>query len=102
MYNKVKQYELGITMSTNTQGKPNRYEPCLEDGDLMSFGKYKDELMQDVSPSYLLWLWNDGIKEYSGQGVLQPNSFNNKRMLANYIYNSRNAINQELGRVAIV
>ena len=32
----------------------------LEDTDLMPFGKYKGQPMQDVPASYLHWLWTNG------------------------------------------
>ena len=31
----------------------------------MPFGKYKGTPMQDVPASYLLWLWDNGLKERS-------------------------------------
>ena len=34
----------------------------LQDTDPMPFGKYRDQLMQDVPASYLHWLWQDGKK----------------------------------------
>lgn len=36
--------------------------PPLTDDSLMPFGKYKGKPMADVPASYLLWLWNDGLK----------------------------------------
>jgi uncharacterized protein (DUF3820 family) len=32
-------------------------ELAYEDTDLMNFGKYKNEMLQDVPASYLHWLW---------------------------------------------
>lgn len=32
----------------------------LKDLDLMTFGKYKGERMQDVPANYLHWLWGQG------------------------------------------
>ncbi len=34
----------------------NKLEP-YGDTDLMDFGKYKNEMLQDVPASYLHWLW---------------------------------------------
>lgn len=31
----------------------------LQDTDLMPFGKYRGQLMQDVPASYLHWLWTN-------------------------------------------
>lgn len=35
----------------------------LTDTDIMPFGKYKGERMEDVPASYLHWLWTNGKKE---------------------------------------
>jgi hypothetical protein len=35
----------------------------LEDQDLMPFGKYKGQAMQDVPASYLFYLWCNGLEE---------------------------------------
>ena len=74
--------------------------PALTDTDPMPFGKHKGEPMQDVPASYLRWLWNDGLRDYSkhmGDNPITPFSFKDKTMLANYIWNSKEAIEQELG-----
>lgn len=34
----------------------------LQDTDKMPFGKFRDQLMQDVPASYLHWLWQEGKK----------------------------------------
>lgn len=98
MFYRAKQQE--FNMSLNAQGKPNKYEPALDDTSLMPFGKYKGEPMSDISASYLAWLWDNfndfGLKCYVGNGTIGSN-----RMLANYIWNSRNDINEELGRTVI-
>ncbi len=73
------------SMSTNANGQPNRLSPAYVDTDLMPFGKYKDKCLRDVPESYLCWLWHNGVREKRGTD-----------MLANYIWNSRNAINQEI------
>jgi uncharacterized protein (DUF3820 family) len=36
---------------------------ALNDTDLMPFGKYKGQPMQDVPASYLHWLWVNGKKD---------------------------------------
>lgn len=80
-----------------TQDK--RY-PAYTDTDQITFGKYKGELLQDVPPYYLRWLWNEAdYKDYSKHFGDSPVnfSFKDKVMLANYIWNSKDAIEQELG-----
>lgn len=77
--------------------KDKRY-PAFIDTDPMPFGKHRGELLQDVPASYLGWLWGE-IKEYS-KGFENPNvpmSFKEKVMLANYIWNSKSALELELG-----
>lgn len=75
--------------------RDKRY-PALTDTDPMPFGKHKGEPLQDVPASYLAWLWRDGVHEYSGPDEL-PGYLNEKRKLANYIWNSKSAIEQEIG-----
>jgi hypothetical protein len=62
--------------------KSNKRQPALTDLDPMPFGKFKGVPMQDVPPSYLQWLKNEGCSNV---------------LVANYIYNSWEAIQQELG-----
>jgi len=62
--------------------KSNKRTPALEDIDPMPFGKFKGTPMQDVPASYLAWLRNEGCSNV---------------VVANYIYNSWEAIEQELG-----
>lgn len=57
-------------------------QPTLTDLDLMPFGKFKGTPMQDVPPSYLAWLKNEGCSNIQ---------------VVNYIHNSWEAIEQELG-----
>lgn len=75
--------------------KDKRY-PAFGDLDKMPFGKYKGEPLQDVPASYLLWLW-DEIKEFSRNypNPSIPFSFKEKTMLANYIHNSKDALQVE-------
>lgn len=37
----------------------NRKEPTYEDDDLLDFGKYKNEMLQDVPSSYLHWWYHN-------------------------------------------
>lgn len=52
----------------------------LTDDSKMPFGKYKDQLMQDVPVSYLHWFWHNGNKQSS---------------VGEYIKENINAIKQE-------
>lgn len=61
----------------------------------MPFGKHKGEPLQDVPARYLLWLWRDGLNEYSG--VKDHDRLAPKIRLANYIWNSQSVIAQETG-----
>jgi len=70
----------------NVHGEENKKSPTLNDDDLMSFGKHKNLQMQDVPASYLAWLWDEGCSNIE---------------VKNYIWNSRNAINEELGHRVI-
>ena len=38
----------------------------MTDLDSMPFGKHKGARLQDVPASYLLWLWNEGLKGETG------------------------------------
>lgn len=69
------------SISKQHDGQANKYEPAFTDDDLMPFGKYINERLQDVPASYLSWLWFQGC---------------NNLEIKNYIWNSRNALNQEL------
>ncbi len=74
--------------------------PAFGDTDPMPFGKHKGELLQDVPPRYLQWLWGelkvDGYHKASVGPVL-PEHISVKVKLANYIWNSKSALEQELG-----
>lgn len=74
----------------------DKRHPAFTDTDPMPFGKHKGEPLQDVPASYLAWLWRDGIHEFSGNGDF-PAWLADKRKLANYIHNSRDAIASEIG-----
>lgn len=39
--------------------KEKKFEPCYEDDDLMNFGKFKDEKLEDVPASYLHWWYHN-------------------------------------------
>jgi hypothetical protein len=56
-------------------------EPALGDLDPMPFGLYKGKPMQDVPPSYLSLLKDQGVQN---------------QLVANYIHNSWDAIQMEL------
>jgi len=56
----------------------------LEDTDLMPWGKYKDNPMQDVPASYFHWLWHEGKKN---ETETDP--------VANYIKRNLSALKQE-------
>lgn len=66
----------------------DKKKPALIDTDRMPFGKFKGERMQDIPPSYLRWLY-DNIRQ---NGVNRSNE-----LVYNYIYNSKEAIEMELG-----
>lgn len=82
----------------------NKRQPAFTDTDAIQFGKHRGELLQDVPAHYLRWLWTDGgFRQYSRSyteiaEITFPNrSIHDKVKLANYIWNSREAIEQELG-----
>jgi hypothetical protein len=56
----------------------------LSDTDLMPFGKYKGQPMQDVPADYLHYLWTAGMKS-----KVQTDS------VAEYIHRSLSALKQE-------
>ena len=70
----------------------------------MFFGKHEHELLQDVPPSYLMWAWdNTGLKGMSKNLTEQEANELKKKpwvyrrtLLANYIFNSMDAIKLEL------
>jgi hypothetical protein len=80
----------------------NKREPAYTDLDLMPFGKHKGEPMQDVPAHYLRWWWTEGDgKDYSK--VIPQHDVDKQRLwilekikLANYIWNSRTALEEEL------
>jgi hypothetical protein len=81
----------------------DKRQPVYGDTDAMPFGKHKGEPMQDVPARYLRWLWTEGeIKDYSK--TIPEHDIDKQRLwilekvkLANYIWNSREALEQELG-----
>lgn len=84
--------------------KQNKREPALTDTDRMPFGKYKGEPLSDVPASYLSWLWNqDGFGKAHSRNLSEedqkkyPIWIFEKIKLANYIWNSQDAIAQEIG-----
>lgn len=81
----------------------SKRQPAFTDTDKMPFGKFKDELLQDVPASYLKWLYEsmkDEVEEISKMwdnktGV--PQFYWTKLNLYNYCHNSIDAILMELG-----
>lgn len=75
----------------------NKKQPAYTDLDLMPFGKHKGEPMQDVPAHYLRWLWTEGdCKPFCGAKPTGHNNTDQKIKLANYIWNSKSAIEEEL------
>ena len=60
--------------------------PALTDLDPMPFGKFKGKPMQDVPASYLVWLHGEGCKNIP---------------VANYIFNSWDAIQMDLDKKGV-
>jgi hypothetical protein len=81
-------------------GQDKRY-PAFEDTDPMPFGEHKDELLDDVPARYLVWLWREGLQdEYGRSNVYKeelPDWMKSKAKLANYIWNSKQALEMEIG-----
>jgi hypothetical protein len=78
----------------------DKRQPAFEDTDLMTFGGYKGELICDVPASYLKWLWEKtDIKQYSTTKPIETSNslLKDKQKLANYIWNSHDALAEELG-----
>lgn len=71
--------------------------PAFTDTDKMTFGKYRNEPLSDVPASYFKWLWDEGLKDYSGRTPPTQQYIVEKIKLANYIWNNQDAISQELG-----
>ena len=52
----------------------------------MPFGKHANERMEDVPAQYLLWLWDNGLHEMSGNMNAKPGTYPHKQYLvARYI-----------------
>lgn len=83
----------------------DKRQPAFTDTDPMPFGKHRGEPLQDVPARYLAWLWRDGLREYSqnrpglteNSTIDMPHALFDKYRLANYIHNSKSAIEQEIG-----
>lgn len=60
----------------------------MTDTDLMPFGKYRGVRLEDVPASYLLWLWNEGLKAETG-------SQGQRGDLARYIRDSMSALRMD-------
>jgi hypothetical protein len=65
----------------------------------MPFGQHKGMLLQDCPARYLTFLWRDGLHEFSSQLINEnaPPVILRKQKLANYIWNSQDAIAKETG-----
>lgn len=58
----------------------------MNDQDLMPFGKYKGEKMEDVPASYLLWLREQGGSHHRGvSGYIEDNLIALKKECPDYI-----------------
>lgn len=80
----------------------DKRQPAFNDNDLMPFGKHEGEPLQDVPARYLAWLWASFEPEYRRGRELRPADpewLKVKQKLANYIWNSREAIEQETGEM---
>lgn len=74
--------------------------PAFTDTDKMIFGKYKGEPLADLPASYLAWLKDtlegDGYDKAKAEKITQGFILDKLR-LYNYIFNSWEAIQMELG-----
>lgn len=61
----------------------------MTDQSIMPFGKFKGQRMSDIPASYLLWLWNNGVKD-------QPD-----KPVHDYIKDSLDALQQEAPDVIV-
>ena len=80
----------------------DRRQPAFADTDLMPFGKHRNESLGDVPARYLAWLWaelcKDGYNRATGSGLRGSTThIIEKLKLANYIWNSQDAIALETG-----
>ena len=60
----------------------------LEDADIMPFGKYNGTRLEEVPAKYLLWLWNNGLKNDLKED-------DDKGSVSRYIKNSMSALKEE-------
>lgn len=72
------------TLATATDSK----WPKLEDLSPMPYGAHVNKRMQDVPASYLLWMWNDGLRH-----VLNEDS--KRGSVARYIKESMSALQKD-------
>lgn len=78
----------------------DKRKPAFTDTDKMPFGEHKGKAMQDVPPKYLVWFWGELCKEgfnKASVGPILPEHISSKVKLANYIWNSQDAIAMETG-----
>jgi Uncharacterized protein conserved in bacteria len=66
----------------------DKKSPALVDTDKMPWGRHKGKRMMDIPPAYLRWLYYD-IQQ---NGITERND-----VVYNYIYNSKDALAEELG-----
>lgn len=83
--------------------KQDKRSPAFEDTDKMPFGKYKGEPLADIPASYLQWM-REALVESGFHINPKPEIFakepqwkKEKYMLYNYIWNSQDALQMELG-----
>lgn len=83
--------------------KQDKRYPAFEDNDLMPFGKHHGESLSDVPARYLVWLWNDGLKDEYGRHNCWAEDLvdwmKDRVKLANYIWNCKEALAQETGEI---
>jgi len=74
----------------------DKKQPAFTDEDLMPFGKHKGEHLKDVPGEYLRWLYEDAdnpLSDFIGRNLEgKPDYLCQKIMLANYIFNSWDAL----------
>lgn len=77
----------------------SKKSPAYTDLDNITFGKHKGKPLGDVPASYLSWLWSESVSDFCGLDIKpdSPDWFKSKVMLANYIWNSQDAIEEETG-----
>lgn len=79
----------------------DKRSPAFIDTDPMPFGQHKGEPLQDVPASYLAWMYGqlraDGYNNPTALAALTDPAFQDRIKLANYLHNSKEALELELG-----